>query len=156
MRRISYFIILGSIILDQISKYFVKTSMHLGERITILDNLLYITSHRNKGAAWGMLQNKMLFFYAVTVVALIIFIYLLQTTPLLNKFTILGLGLMIGGTIGNFIDRLFYKEVVDFIDVYIGSYDFPIFNIADSALVIGIGLVLLDAFFDYKKEKFNG
>jgi len=156
MRRISYFIILGSIILDQISKYFVKTSMHLGERITILDNLLYITSHRNKGAAWGMLQNKMLFFYAVTVVALIIFIYLLQTTPLLNKFTILGLGLMIGGKIGNFIDRLFYKEVVDFIDVYIGSYDFPIFNIADSALVIGIGLVLLDAFFDYKKEKFNG
>lgn len=142
------------ILLDQWSKWLIVQKVDLYERITIIQNFLYITSHRNKGAAWGILQNQMIFFYIITVFVIVGIVYYMYKHVGDNKLLGVALSFMLGGAIGNFIDRLFRKEVVDFIDVMIFSYDYPIFNVADSFLVIGVGLIILGAFLDGKsKEK---
>lgn len=141
-----YLIALIVIIFDQLSKWLILTNMELSESIPIIDNFLYITSHRNPGAAWGILAGQMTFFYIITAIVIVVIVYYIKKHAWENKWLGIGLGLVLGGAIGNFIDRLIYQEVVDFIDVYIGSYSYPIFNLADSALVIGvilIGIVIL-------------
>lgn len=150
-----YMISLIVILIDQITKWLVVTYMELGESIPLIENFLYLTSHRNKGAAWGILQGKMWFFYIVTTIVIIGIVMFIQRLKQHEKLVGWSLGLMLGGAIGNFIDRLFRKEVVDFINTYIFTYDFPIFNIADSALVIGVGLFFIHTLIEGKQEKEN-
>lgn len=148
-----YYIIAGLVIvLDQLTKWLVVNKMELFEQIPIIDNFFYLTSHRNTGAAWGILQDQMAFFYVVTVIVLSGVIYYLHTYAKGNRVLSVGLSLILGGAIGNFIDRLVHKEVVDFLDFIIFKYDYPIFNIADSALVVGVILVLFVTFVDEKKK----
>ncbi|AST92124.1 signal peptidase II [Sutcliffiella cohnii] len=149
-----YFLIaLFIIALDQLTKWLVVKNMQIGESITIIENFLYITSHRNPGAAWGILAGQMTFFYIVTLIVVIGLIYYIMKLPKDQKIFGIALSLMLGGAIGNFIDRLFRKEVVDFVNTYIFTYDFPIFNVADSALVVGVGIVLVLTLLEGKKEK---
>lgn len=131
------------ILIDQWTKWLVVRYMELGESIPIIENVLYITSHRNRGAAWGMLQGQFWLFYLITIVVVVgIVIYIQRLQPTQRLFGI-ALGLMLGGALGNFIDRVFRKEVVDFIHAYIFSYSFPIFNVADAALTIGVALMFI-------------
>ena len=148
-----YLIALVVIAIDQFTKWLIVKNMELGESIPIIDNVLYITSHRNRGAAWGMLQNQMWFFYIITVVFVIGVIYYIQKYGKRDKFLGLALALILGGAIGNFIDRVWRKEVVDFIHTYIFSYNFPVFNVADSALCIGVALILIQTLLEGKKAK---
>lgn len=127
--------------------------MELGENIPIIENFLYFTSHRNQGAAWGILQGQMYFFYIITTIVVIGLIVYIQKLPRDQKWMKIALSLMLGGAIGNFIDRLLHQEVIDFINTYIFTYDFPIFNVADSALVIGVGIILVLTLLEGKKEK---
>lgn len=153
-----YVLALVIIALDQWSKWLIVKKMELGESIPIIENFLYITSHRNSGAAWGILQGQMWFFYIITVVVIIGIVYYMAKYAKGKCLLGVSLGLMLGGAIGNFIDRVLYKEVVDFIDTYIFGYNFPIFNIADSALVVGVGLLMIQMFREEReaKEKSNG
>src|SRR5690606_17877705 len=148
-----YLIAVIAIAIDQITKYLVVKNMELYEQIPIIDGFFYLTSHRNSGAAWGILEGKMGFFYVITVIVIIGIIYYLHKYGKDNKLFASALGLILGGAIGNFIDRLFHQEVVDFFDFIIFGYDFPIFNIADSALTIGVILVIIEALFEEKKQK---
>ena len=145
--------------IDQFTKYLVVKNMELYETIPIIDGFFYLTSHRNSGAAWGILQGRMGFFYVITAIVIIGIIYYLHKFGKENKLFAYALGLLLGGAIGNFIDRLFHQEVVDFADVIIFGYDnFPIFNVADSALTIGVILVIIITLLDEKrsrKEKLN-
>ncbi|HLR71137.1 MAG TPA: signal peptidase II [Pseudogracilibacillus sp.] len=141
------------ILLDQWTKWLVVTYMNVREQIPIIENFFSITSHRNQGAAWGILQGQMVFFYVVTVIVIIGIVYMMQKYALENKLLAISLSFILGGAIGNFIDRLFRKEVVDFLDFIIFTYDFPIFNIADSALTIGVFLFIIVTFLDEKKAK---
>lgn len=121
--------------------------MDVYEQIPIIDQFFYLTSHRNEGAAWGILQGQMLFFYIITAIVVIGLIYYMQRYARDFALLAISLSLILGGAIGNFIDRLFRKEVVDFLDFVLFSYDYPIFNIADSFLVIGvIGIVIATIF----------
>lgn len=126
--------------------------MAYGESIPVIDNLFYITSHRNRGAAWGILQGQMWFFYLITIVVILGVIYYIQKSKT-DRLMGVALGLILGGAIGNFIDRIFRQEVVDFIHVYIFSYSFPVFNIADSALTIGVILMIIAMFLEEKRTK---
>ncbi|KGX93243.1 peptidase A8 [Pontibacillus halophilus JSM 076056 = DSM 19796] len=148
-----YLLAAALIVLDQVTKWLVVKEMELYESIPVIENFLYLTSHRNKGAAWGILEGQMWFFYLVTVAVVAAVIYYLQTQG--KKFPLLGVALafILGGAIGNFIDRLFRKEVVDFADVLIGSYDFPIFNVADSSLFVGVVLVFIATIIDERRQK---
>jgi signal peptidase II len=129
--------------------------MKLGESIQVIENFLYITSHRNRGAAWGILQGQMWFFYVITVIVMIGLVYYLEKEAKYNKLLGISIALMLGGAMGNFIDRVFRKEVVDFVNTYIFTYDFPIFNVADSALVIGVGLIMLQMLREEREAKKN-
>ncbi|MBU6081363.1 signal peptidase II [Allobacillus halotolerans] len=142
-----YILALFLIAIDQVTKYIVVSRMEIGEQLELIPNFLYFTSHRNSGAAWGMLEGQMWFFYIVTIIVVGVVVYFIQTNrdqPMLQ----LGFSFILGGAIGNFIDRILFQEVVDFIDVYIFGYNFPIFNIADSALTIGVILIIILILFE--------
>ncbi|UFU01361.1 signal peptidase II [Radiobacillus kanasensis] len=149
---IYYLLALFIIGIDQLTKWRIVQTMDIGESIPVIEPFLYITSHRNTGAAWGILEGKMGFFYVVTVIVIAVVVYYMQKYGKESKLAGISLGLILGGAIGNFIDRLFRKEVVDFVDVYIGSYDFPIFNVADSALVVGVIALLIVTFIDERQK----
>ncbi|WP_071459377.1 signal peptidase II [Bacillus massilinigeriensis] len=148
-----YIIAIFVIALDQLTKLLIVKNMEQGDSIKLIDNFLYITSHSNRGAAWGILQNQMIFFYIITIIVVIGLVYYIQKAAKGKPLLGISLGLMLGGAVGNFIDRLFRKEVVDFIDTYIFGYDFPIFNIADSALVIGVGLLIVEMYREEREAK---
>jgi signal peptidase II len=148
-----YIIAIFVIILDQITKWLIVNNMDLGESVPIIDNFLYITSHRNRGAAWGILQGQMWLFYVITIVVIIAIMYYLHKAAKGKWLLGVSLALMLGGAIGNFIDRVLRKEVVDFIHTYIFSYNFPVFNIADSALVIGVILLMIQMLLEERETK---
>ncbi|MGE7601874.1 signal peptidase II [Peribacillus sp. NPDC097675] len=153
-----YLIALLVIAFDQLTKWMIVKKMEYGESIEIIENLLYITSHRNRGAAWGILQGQMWFFYIITIAVIIGVVYYIQKMAKTSRLLGVSLGLMLGGAIGNFIDRIVRHEVVDFVHTYIFSYSFPVFNIADAALSIGVVLLVIHMFLEEKnaKEKDNG
>ncbi|MBP1950592.1 signal peptidase II [Virgibacillus litoralis] len=150
-----YIIALVIIAVDQLSKWVITKKMEIGEQITVIENFFYLTSHRNSGAAWGILQGQMIFFYIVTVIVIIGVVYYMEKYAKDSKLLAISLSFILGGAIGNFIDRLFRKEVVDFFDFNLVGYDYPIFNIADSTLVVGVILVLIATFIDEKKKGIN-
>lgn len=153
-----YLIALIVLALDQFTKWLVVKNMELGDSIEIIKNFFYITSHRNRGAAWGILEGQMWFFYIITVVVVVGLIYYIQKMGKESVLLGTSLGLMLGGAVGNFYDRVVRQEVVDFVHTYIFSYSFPVFNIADSALCIGVGLMIVYMLLEEKraKEKLNG
>ncbi|MFD2628311.1 signal peptidase II [Oceanobacillus kapialis] len=138
--------------IDQLTKWLVVKNMELGEEITIINQFFSLTSHRNTGAAWGILEGQMAFFYIVTVVVVAGIIFYMQRYAKDSRGLAIALSLLLGGAIGNFIDRLFRQEVVDFFDFIIFGYDFPIFNIADSSLVIGVFLIIILTIIDELKK----
>lgn len=149
-----YYLLAALVIaIDQWTKWLVIKNMDLYEKIPIIHDFFYFTSHRNEGAAWGILQGQMWFFYIITVIVIIGVIYYMEKHVKGDKLTAIALSLILGGAIGNFIDRVFRKEVVDFLDFYIFSYDFPIFNVADSALVIGVAFVFIATIIDERKTR---
>jgi len=141
-------IIILLIVLDQVTKTLILRTMDLGDSYVVIENFFEITSHRNKGASWGMFQGQLTFFYITTIVAYGFFAYLAKDIDFKKKpmYTIAIL-LLIAGTTGNFIDRILYQEVVDFLDFIIVGYDFPIFNVADMCLVIGAFALGIDVVF---------
>ena len=148
-----YLIALIVIAIDQLTKWLVVKYMKLGESITIIEDFFYFTSHRNRGAAWGILQGQMWFFYIITLVVIIAIIYYMKKGANEGALYKWSLALILGGAIGNFIDRVLRQEVVDFVHTYPFGYNFPIFNVADSSLVIGVFLLIIHMFMEEKKEK---
>lgn len=143
------------ILLDQWTKWLIVKNMEYGERISVWDPWFGILSHRNRGAAWGMLEGQMWLFTIVTVGVIIAIIYFYHKEAKGKPIFQVGLMLLLGGAIGNFIDRLFRGEVVDFVDVLIPvmNYDFPIFNIADAALTVAVVVLMIGLIIEDKKEK---
>ena len=130
------FIVAAVVVLDQWTKHIVLHTVGIGgEPVTVIDGFFYIVCHRNSGAAWGMLQNGRYFFIILTVVVFVFAAFVMIKI----KDTIFRslLSLFVGGALGNFIDRLINGSVVDFLDFYIFSYNFPTFNTADSCIVVG-------------------
>ncbi|ADU28762.1 signal peptidase II [Evansella cellulosilytica] len=149
-----YIVALLILLLDQVTKWLVVQNMNIGESIPIINGLFYITSHRNAGAAFGILQGQLWLFIIITIGVSCVLIYLIQTIKKGMNWYGVSLALLLGGAIGNFTDRLFRGgEVVDFINVYIFSYNFPIFNVADMALNVGVVMMLIHLFKEEKRNK---
>jgi signal peptidase II len=141
--------------LDQLTKWLVLKNMELGERIVLADPYFAWLSHRNRGAAWGMLEGQMWLFAVITIVVIAGILYYFHKYAKGKPLFQVSLMLLLGGAIGNFIDRLVRGEVVDFVDILIPviNYDFPIFNVADAALTVGVVLMIIVIFIDEKQEK---
>lgn len=141
---------------DQLTKFIVDRTLNLGTGYSIIDNFFYFTYVHNYGAAWGILQGKINLFFIVSIVATIGIIYYFVHSYSYQQYTRFGLVLVFSGMIGNLIDRLVLGYVRDFIDFIIFGYNFPIFNIADIAIVVGVGFLLLDiAIEEYKTWKLS-
>ena len=135
--------------LDQITKYYIHTSFALYESYPVIDGFFNLTYIRNSGAAFGFLSRQAptflrLFFLTVTAIALIVLVIYYARVPWPYRLTLIGLSLITAGALGNGIDRLWLGQVIDFIDVYVRSYHWPSFNVADSAICVGVGCLLLD------------
>lgn len=129
--------------------------MELGERIALWDPWFGLLSHRNRGAAWGMLEGQMWLFAIVTPIVIVAIFYFYYKEAQGKPLFQISLMLLLSGAIGNFIDRIFLGEVVDFVDVFIPliNYHFPIFNIADASLTIAVVLLLIAMLRDEKQKK---
>ena len=139
------------IVLDQWTKGLVANNMNLFESIEIIPGFFSITYAQNTGAAWSMMEGQMLFFYVITIVAFVLLVFYLKNLKEEQFLSKLGVIMMLSGTIGNFMDRVMFQYVRDFLDFIIFGYDFPIFNVADSFLCVGVAIILLEEFMDYYK-----
>ena len=126
------------VIFDQITKQIVRNSMELGESFDILGSVLRFTFVENKGLAFSIKVSNIAIFTGLSFIAsAVVFYYLYKYRN--ESFNIyLPLALIFGGAIGNMIDRILFSKVVDFVDVGISSYRWPVFNIADSAVSVGL------------------
>jgi signal peptidase II len=144
MSIIAVFIIIFSVVFDQLTKYWAAVVLKNGESIKIIGNFLRFTYAENRGAAFSILQNQRIFFLIITIIMLIILGIIYFTNRNLSNLTRLSMAMIAGGAIGNFIDRFRMGYVIDFIDVRFGTfYNFPVFNIADSFVVCGTILMII-------------
>lgn len=136
------FTALAVIILDQASKFIISVSIGSYDSVTVIEGFFNLVHVRNRGMAFGMMNRPdtgmaLYFLIAVTVIAVILILIWSFRLKHEERRLLFGLSLILGGAIGNLIDRIRIREVVDFLDVYIGSYHWPAFNVADSAITVG-------------------
>ncbi|HAP4052547.1 TPA: signal peptidase II [Enterococcus faecalis] len=152
-----YFLISSLLVgLDQWSKYLTVQNISLGETKEFIPGFLSLTHLRNTGAAWSLLEGKMIFFYVITVIVSVVIIYLLIKNYKKSIWYSVGLSFVLAGAIGNFIDRVRLGYVVDMLQT--DFMNFPIFNVADSTLVVGVICIFIYLILDEKaaKEGKNG
>lgn len=167
---ICFIIVVLCFSLDLITKFFATNSLldksgdkeiYLSKEV--ISNFFYLTYARNTGGGWSIFAGQMWLFIAITIVSLVLFVYFLTDFDLKKRpLYSIGFAMMLGGTLGNFYERVLHGYVTDFLDFIIFGYDYPIFNVADMCLVIGvISLIIQLIFFSgqvtifdkYKKNK---
>ncbi|NST28070.1 signal peptidase II [Enterococcus faecalis] len=154
---VAYFLISALLVgLDQWSKYLTVQNISLGETKEFIPGFLSLTHLRNTGAAWSLLEGKMIFFYVITFRVCVVIIYLLIKNYKKSIWYSVGLSFVLAGAIGNFIDRVRLGYVVDMLQT--DFMNFPIFNVADSTLVVGVICIFIYLILDEKaaKEGKNG
>ena len=138
-----YYPIVFFLLLDQFVKYLVRTNMELGQSFPIIFGIFHLTYIENPGAAFGILANRRLLFLLLTIIIVGVMFYLYFQLRQKKSLTAFSLGLVISGALGNFIDRFFRGTVTDLFDLRI----WPIFNIADICICVGLALLCYLLFF---------
>jgi signal peptidase II len=152
MRRFHMLIALSIVLLDWATKWAVAKNISLHDGIQIIPGFFRLTHVENRGAAFGLFadspaQWKIAMLVLFSIVALVVVVALLWRNSHAMTSTGIGLALILGGAIGNLWDRLLTGRVVDFLLFYIGQYQWPAFNVADSAIVCGAGLLVIEILF---------
>lgn len=148
-------IIILSIILfivDQISKILIVKLIDINHSVEVIKNFFYLTYTHNTGAAFSILTGQRIFLILIAVAILIILFNHIRKNKVKEKIEILSFSLIIGGSLGNLLDRIVRGYVIDFVDIKIFGYNFPVFNIADTFIVIGVFLLLIETL---RKERKN-
>lgn len=129
------------ILLDQLTKVFANLYL---ENINIIPNFLNLTYVENTGAAWGILDNNRIILVCVSVLALLVINKYIKNETNFSNVSTISYGFLIGGIFGNLFDRIFRGYVIDFLNFNIFGYSFPVFNIADTLIVVGIILMTIE------------
>ncbi len=130
---------------DQLSKIFIDRQFTLYESLEVVENFFHITYVRNKGAAFGMFADstfRVPFFIGVALLAVVGILWYLRQVEDSQRGQRIGLSLVLGGALGNLVDRVRFGEVIDFLDVHWYRHHWPAFNVADMAICVGVGLLL--------------
>ena len=143
---------------DQLTKLWVVEHFRLYESREVIAGFFHLTYLTNTGAAFGLLAGehsvlRQSFFIGVAVVALLAMILFYRKLGRQSLLYTLAIGLISGGALGNLIDRLRLGSVIDFLDFFVGRYHWPAFNVADSAITVGVGLFLLASFLDDRRQR---
>jgi signal peptidase II len=142
MNKKIVFIAIIVLAIDQISKIIATTFLKLNYSVQVINKFFYLTLCQNEGAAWGLFSNNKAVIIIGTIIAIALiyhFVYVFKD----NKRNNIAFGLLIGGLLGNLVDRIIFGYVRDFLDFYIFKYDYPIFNVADICIVIGVALLMI-------------
>jgi len=148
----TFLLAVGIVVFDQLTKWWIVQSFHHGETVSVIPGFFNLTLVRNTGAAFGFLAGtegnwRTIFFVSVVIIALVGIGIAIRYYRTKEMGFILGLGAIAGGAVGNVIDRVRMGSVVDFLDFYIGYFQnwphWPAFNVADSAITVGVGIFLL-------------
>lgn len=142
MNRKIFIIAVVSLFFDQITKILIGIFFNLNERVVLLKNFFAIHFIENYGAAWSIFNNRMEFLIAISLLALFV-IYRFMYNFKHNKRNNIAFGLILGGIVGNLIDRVFLGYVRDFLSFKIFSYHYPVFNLADTFIVLGVFLLII-------------
>lgn len=132
------------IVIDFVSKLLVINNLKIGDSITIIPSFFSISYVRNTGAAWGMFSNGTIILAIVSMTFLFFAIKYIYELKNISKLSLISYGMLLGGIIGNLIDRLFRNYVIDFLSFNIFGYSFPVFNIADCFIVVSIILIIIE------------
>ncbi len=132
------------ILLDQLLKILCLNSLDMGESINIISNFWNITLVSNTGAAFSILSSSTPFLIIVSLITIILIYFFFIKGQNLKTYQTILYGLLLGGIIGNLIDRIIYGAVIDYLDFNIFGYNFPVFNLADTFIVIGVILIIID------------
>ena len=130
-------------IIDLVSKLIVSNLMNVNDSIRIIKNFFYITYVRNTGAAFSIFSGEVLGLVIVSLIIISLIVYYIWKNKPQSNLEKIGYSLIIGGAIGNLFDRIFYGYVIDFFDFIIFGYDYPIFNLADSFIFVGVLLLVI-------------
>lgn len=137
------------VIIDQITKIYIHTNFAVGDIVPVIPGYFNITYVRNLGAAFGIFRDsaesfRQIFFMVMPPIAMIIILTILKGVPNSDRWNVFALSLIFGGAIGNYIDRLRFGYVIDFLDFHLQDlYSWPAFNVADSCIVCGVGILLV-------------
>ena len=148
--RIGLAVFLISLALDILTKYLVSSNLSYSDRIPVIEGFFYLTHVRNTGAAFGLFQDapvaiRLTFFVGISIVAIGIILQFFRKLAPGDRLSALALGLILGGAVGNLIDRIRLLEVVDFLHFVLwGGYVWPDFNLADTWIVVGVSLLVLE------------
>ena len=145
------------VIIDQFTKLWIMANFALYEQQNIIPDFFDLVYVTNTGAAFGFLAGsksglRQLFFLGVGIIALVVIVFAYGHLKKQGKIFVYSLGLIAGGAIGNLIDRVRFGSVVDFLDFYLGSHHWPAFNVADSAITVGVGLFMLGTLLQHLEE----
>ncbi|UFS71849.1 signal peptidase II [Geomonas sp. RF6] len=141
--------------LDQLTKVFIDQAMPLHSTITVIRNFFNISYVRNKGAAFGILANsayRLPFFILISLIAVVVICIAIRKLRPDQTLAAVSLSLIFSGALGNLIDRIRLGEVIDFLDAHWYEHHWPAFNIADSAICVGVFLLALDMYFEEKRK----
>jgi signal peptidase II len=144
------------LVLDQATKIYIDRTMDLHSSITVVENFFNITYLRNKGAAFSFLADfrfRLPFFIIVSLVAVVVILAVIRRLRADQKLSAVALSLLLAGAVGNLIDRVRLGEVIDFIYVHWYEHYWPAFNIADSAICVGVFLLAIDMFLEERRQK---
>lgn len=161
MKRNIIIFILGAAIviaLDQITKTAISSSFVMHESFPVINGFFNLVYVMNPGAAFGFLASasatfRYIFFIGITCLALVLIIYYLIKNEKGSIISVISLTLIFGGAVGNLIDRIRFGAVVDFLDVYISTYHWPAFNVADSVICVGAALMIWEIIYGSKKTQ---
>lgn len=145
------FIALFVIIIDQKTKLLIKNYIDLNSSVILIKNFFNLTYVRNIGAAWSILSGSRFLLILIALIVLLCIYFFLIKGEKLKKLEIIYYGMLIGGIIGNLIDRIIFGYVIDYLDFYIFGYNFPVFNLADFFIVISVILMIIDSVFSIKR-----
>lgn len=147
-----------TVILDQITKLLVAAYIGYGQDIAVIPGFFNLTHVLNPGGAFGLFAQqgamvRVMFFLVFSLVAVGLILYLYVGIPETHPMLANGLSLIFGGAVGNLIDRVRMGKVIDFLDVYLGDLHWPAFNVADSAICIGVGIFMFHILFNRMPEQ---
>ncbi len=130
-------------LIDQISKILVTRLLDIHSSFSVINNFFYLTYTHNTGAAFSILTGKRLLLIIISIIVILTIFYYIRKNKVVDKLEITSFSLIIGGSLGNLFDRLLRGYVIDFLDFRFFGYNFPIFNLADVFIVVGVFLIII-------------